>query len=80
MPSNKVPLLDSYSIIYCIFSWTGKKTSQEKKDDESAVTTDREECMEEVRDKPADDEQQTGFIGDILNLEAPEGSLDVGFI
>ena len=27
-----------------------------------------------------EEEQQAGFIGDILNLDAPEGSLDIGFI
>ena len=27
-----------------------------------------------------DDQQQTGFVGDILEVEAPQGSLDVGFI
>ena len=37
-------------------------------------------CKEDEVTQPNDDEQQTGFLGDILNLEAPEGSLDVGFI
>lgn len=58
---------------YCICSWTGKKTSREQ-EDESTVKTD------DAVDEPSEDQQQTGFIGDILNLEAPEGSLDVGFI
>ena len=26
------------------------------------------------------DEELTGFVGDILNVNAPEGALDVGFI
>jgi len=30
--------------------------------------------------EPDDDQQQTGFVGDILEVEAPQGSLDVGFI
>lgn len=38
-------------------------------------------CKEDAEvTEPDDDQQQTGFVGDILNLEAPQGSLDVGFI
>jgi len=63
---------------YCICSWTGKKPPREQ-EDESSVKTDGG-FKEDAVDKPSEDEEQTGFIGDILNLEAPEGSLDVGFI
>jgi len=56
----------------------GKKTPREQ-EDESSVKTDGG-FKEDAVDKPSEDEEQTGFIGDILNLEAPEGSLDVGFI
>ena len=35
---------------------------------------------EDVDSEPDDDEQQAGFVGDFFNVEAPEGSLDVGFI
>ena len=39
------------------------------------------ECREDAQvTGPHDDQQQTGFIGDILDVEAPQGSLDVGFI
>ncbi|KAJ7381448.1 tRNA (cytosine(34)-C(5))-methyltransferase [Desmophyllum pertusum] len=43
-------------------------------------TLETEQECKNVMTEPDDDEQQAGFVGDILNLEAPEGSLDVGFI
>ena len=38
------------------------------------------ECREDAEVTEPDDDQQTGFVGDILDVEAPQGSLDVGFI
>lgn len=37
-------------------------------------------CREDAVATESDDDQQTGFVGDILDVEAPQGSLDVGFI
>ena len=34
----------------------------------------------EPSDIEEEQQQQIGFIGDILNLDPPEGSLDIGFI
>lgn len=39
-----------------------------------------EDSMECVEVKVAKDDEQTGFIGDFLNVETPKGSLDVGFV
>ncbi|KAL9976465.1 hypothetical protein ACROYT_G013772 [Oculina patagonica] len=59
----------------------GIPPEEKQKGRKRALQTEGEaECKEDEVTQPNDDEQQAGFLGDILNLEAPEGSLDVGFI
>ena len=57
----------------------GTKTCARRGDGESAAKPD-EDSIEDFVDNQGEDEEQAGYIGDILNMEAPEGSLDVGYI
>lgn len=59
-----------------IFFRTGKRSGEEE--EKSAV--EDEDSMERVEVKVEKDDEQTGFIGDFLNVETPKGSLDVGFV
>ena len=54
------------------FSFLGKKDAMDSKQE----TTSKEDKDNEQ----GDDEKNLDFIGDFLNVEPPEGSLDVGFI
>ncbi|CAH3020936.1 unnamed protein product [Porites evermanni] len=64
---------------YCICLRTGTKITQKQEQVNETTETD---CGEVEEAQPNDDEekQHAGFIGDVLNVDAPEGSLDVGFI
>ncbi|XP_015759001.1 PREDICTED: tRNA (cytosine(34)-C(5))-methyltransferase-like [Acropora digitifera] len=57
-------------------SFQGKRSGEEE--EKSAV--EDEDSMERVEVKVEKDDEQTGFIGDFLNVETPKGSLDVGFV
>ena len=64
---------------YCICLRTGTKSTQKQ---EQVIETTKTDCgkVEEAQPSGDEEEQHTGFIGDVLNVDAPEGSLDVGFI
>jgi len=57
-------------------SFQGKGSEEEE--EKSAL--EDEDSMERVEVKVEKDDEQTGFIGDFLNVETPKGSLDVGFV
>lgn len=59
----------------------GLPPGKKQKGKKDAVDSKQETTSKEGKDnEPDGDEKQSGFIGDFLNVEPPEGSLDVGFI
>ena len=64
---------------YCICLRTGTKITQKQEQVNETTETDSGE-VEEAQPSADEEEQHAGFIGDVLNVDAPEGSLDVGFI
>ncbi|PFX21833.1 tRNA (cytosine(34)-C(5))-methyltransferase-like [Stylophora pistillata] len=59
----------------------GLPPGKKQKGKKDAVDSKQETTSKEGKDnEPDGDEKQPGFIGDFLNVEPPEGSLDVGFI
>lgn len=57
----------------------GTKITQKQEQVNETTETDSGEA-EEAQPSADEEEQHAGFIGDVLNVDAPEGSLDVGFI
>ena len=46
----------------------------------SGNKAEQKKAEDEEKEKEDEDPGKPGFVGDVLNVEAPEGAMDVGFI